>query len=131
MQRLLTADAAVTLIHSILGPPIGRETLCVLLDGDYRPVRCTVLAGESVDGDDVLDIAEYLGCLAVALPIHHVVIASSRPGEPFSHDDIDRWFVLDSILDAAGLSLLEWFVRDSTTMVAVTPLVGEPSSWPG
>ena len=60
MQRLLTADATVTLIDSILGPPISRETLCVLLDHEYRPVRCTVLESGATDGDDVLDVAEYV-----------------------------------------------------------------------
>jgi len=137
MNRILTADHAVTLIDPSALADLGRCTLCVALDDHHRPVRQLCFEASSsdtfvgTDNDDVLDIAELVGRMSSVVLASHVIVVSVRPGEPFCTDDIDRWFVLSSILESADVALLEWFIHDGHTMSAVTPLVGEPSVWPG
>ena len=126
---LRSADCAVNVIEVACHHPIRAETICLLTDDAYLPLSCIVVEGGG-QPDDVFQVAELLCQLSLTLPIAHVVLASCRPGAGFEDGDVDRWHELASTLSGHDVELLEWFIRDETVTVAVTPLADEVPRWP-
>lgn len=129
-QPITTAEHALTHVELVLTDPLGLEHACMLLDAQYRPSTCIIMEGSS-SPDDVRTLLEFITDLAAEMDLAHLMVVSSRPGTGFRPDDINRWFALDHVATESGLSLLEWFVCDEQTRVAVSALAGEPTRWPG
>lgn len=128
-EPMRSADHASEVIALVTSRPLSPETVCLLVDEAYLPVVCVVVDGCG-DPDEVLVVAEYLEELGRSGPAAHAALASCRPGRGFEPADVDRWQVIAARLDEAGIGLLEWFIRDEHTMVAVSPLAGAQPSWP-
>jgi len=128
-KPLRTADGASSIIDMVSRDPLVAETICLLTDDAHLPLQCIIVEGGG-SPDDVFTVAELVQELARGCPIAHVVLVSCRPGHGFEHADLDRWYELSAGFDEAGVELIDWFIRDESMMVAVTPLVGEVSRWP-
>ena len=128
-KPLRSADQATRLIDLAVSRPLAHETICLFVDEGYLPLACIVVEGDQ-QPDDVLGVADLLAQVALDHAALHVILVCCRPGHGFEPGDVQRWFGLDHLLSEAGLDLVEWFVRDEHTMVAVSALAGEPSRWP-
>ncbi|MFM8529545.1 MAG: hypothetical protein ACKOD2_07720 [Ilumatobacteraceae bacterium] len=127
-QPLCSAAAAITIIHLAATKPAQPETLCLLTDALHLPIACIIIAGHGAP-DDVLTAAEMVVETADQHHASHVVLASVRPHRPFEPADINRWFALDHRLADSPVLLLEWFVFDGRSTVAVSATSGEVPRW--
>lgn len=126
---LRSADHASDVIAVVASRPLAAETICLLVDEAYLPVVCVVVDGGG-EPDDVLDVVDLVEELARSGPTARVAIASCRPGRGFEPADLARWQGITAALDDADVELLEWFIRDEDTMVAVSALADAQPSWP-
>ncbi|MEY4372991.1 MAG: hypothetical protein RL219_1760 [Actinomycetota bacterium] len=123
------ADAALDLVSTLLTEPRCHEVLCLLLDDAARVHAVLVFEGQQPPEDIVLT-ADTVLHLTVDARVDAVVLVSVRPGAPFSPADLARWRALNDLFAETHLALLEWFVADEHTMVAVSACVGERARWP-
>ena len=122
-------EQALTHVALVLDQPLAHETAALFVDVLYQPLLCVVVEG-TAHPDDVLGIADLAAVVGEEAEATHVVLVTSRPGGGFEGADVQRWFALDHLTDAAGVELLEWFVCNEQLQVAVSALAGEPSRWP-
>lgn len=127
---LQSPERALATIERLLHQPRTAEVLCLLLDQAYRVCAVLVFDGEQT-ADDVVDAAEAVTHLTHDLAVQAAVLASSRPGHPFTPSDLDRWRHIDALFDGASIELIDWFVMDEHTAVAVCAAAGGAARWPG
>jgi len=127
-QPLCSAAAAIRIIHLAVSQPPQPETICLLTDALHLPIACIVVGGRN-QPDEVLTVAEMTAETAEQHGASHLVLASVRPGRAFEPADVHRWFALDHLLACSPLLLLEWFVLDDRSTVAVSAVCGEESRW--
>ena len=124
-----SSDDAIEVIALALHQPLRPETVVLLLDDSGFGSTITVVAGTH-RADDVLQVVE---CLAEAacssLTIAALVVASVRPDNAVSGDDIDRWLEARSLAESYGVQLTEWFVISSAAIECPRELLGEPERW--
>jgi len=122
-------EQALAHVELLLTKPLGRETAALFVDEHYLPLLCIVVEGVARP-DDVLGIADLAAVVGEQQKATHVFLVTSRPGQGFEVQDVQRWFLLDHLIGSVGVELLEWFVCNEQLQVAVSPLAGEPSRWP-
>ena len=120
--------AAIDVITRAASTPLCAETIALLTDDGSLPIACVVIAGPSRP-DDIIHTVELLAEVAEKNGAVHLVLASCRPGRGFGAADIDRWFAIDLLLVDSPLLLVEWFIHDERSIVAMSAVVGEPSRW--
>ena len=128
---VLTAEQALVHVELVLTEPLGHEHACLFLDSEFRPSTCIVMEGSATDDDDALTLMEFVVDIANECGLRNLIVVTSRPGQGFHPQDINRWFALDHLTTDFSLTLLEWFVCNETTRTAVSALAGEPTRWPG
>lgn len=126
---LRTEEDALDAIARLLDVPRVAEVLCLLLDAAYR-IRAVLVFDGLQPADDVVHIAETVTHLAPSAEVHAVVLASFRPGAPFTLGDVERWHRMSDVFAHTELDLLEWFVLDEHTTVAVGAAAGDAPGWP-
>ena len=126
---LRSAEQALEVASGVVSSPLAAETVCLLVDDAYLPLVCVVVEGGEAP-DDVFPVAEWLHEVGRSTPVAHAVLVSCRPGHGAEADDLERWYELSAELEEGGVELIEWFVTDGLSLVAISPLVGDGSRWP-
>ncbi|MEJ7722032.1 MAG: hypothetical protein WKF58_17095 [Ilumatobacteraceae bacterium] len=92
-DRLLAAADAIAVIRLALHQPLRPETVVVIRDADRRAGTVVVVSG-TFSCDAVVTVCEVLsaavGSDRLAGP-SGLVVASVRPDQPMTPDDLDRW----------------------------------------
>lgn len=127
-RPLCSAAEAIRIVHLAGSQPLQPETICLLTDAHHLPIACIVVAGGGRP-DDVLTVAEMVAETAEHHRASHLVLASIRPRHGFEPADVHRWFALDHLLADSPLLLLEWFVLDGRSTVAVSAVSGDAPRW--
>jgi hypothetical protein len=105
------------------------QILVLLLDADHRGSTCLAV-DDAREADCILRVGSLLAELAGHdIGLVAVVLASVRPARGAELADVDRWEAVDARLDAASVSLLEWFVLGEHSAVGIGELVGAPWRW--
>jgi hypothetical protein len=124
-----SADA-LALIRRVLATPARPETIVVVVDDAHRGLGLVSVSG-TTEPDQVVTVVE---CLAQPAAFDGeaggLIVASVRPGGGVEPGDVDRWFEMSDLSDAAGLELVEWFVV-GRSISCPRDLVGAPPRWPG
>lgn len=129
-QPIVTTEQALRHVELVLTDPLGDEHAYLFLDAEFRPSTCIVMEG-GASVDDALTCMEFVVDVASDSGLRNLIVVTSRPGAGFHPQDINRWFALDHLATGFSLTLLEWFICNETTRVAVSALAGEPTRWPG
>jgi hypothetical protein len=109
--------------------PLEAETITFFLDEASRSNTITIVSG-TTDPDSVISVAE---CMAVAgghsPALCGLVLATVRPTALTLPGDIDRWLEAESITEAHGIELIEWFIVGPAGVECPRELLGEPERW--
>ena len=119
-----SVDAALVHVELALARPLEAETIALFTTDDYLPGTCLIIHG-CHRPDDIVGMAESLAGMAEGATFRRLVLVSSRPGQGFEASDVERWFHLDHFFMESGVDLLEWFVCDEHSRVAVSAVAGE------
>jgi len=134
-DRLLAAADAIAVIRLALHQPLRPETVVVIRDADARAGTIVVVSG-TFSGDAVITVCEVL---SAAVGGDHraepsgLVVASVRPDQPMTSDDLDRWLEAADVTEEAGSELVEWFIvtgdAKSPRFECPRDALGEPPRW--
>lgn len=130
VDTIAGACDALALIHRVLAVPASHETIVIVLDDAHRGLGIVSVSG-TFEPHQVVAVVECIaqpdlfGGEGAAL-----VVASARPCGGIDGDDVDRWFEMCDLADAAGLELVEWFVV-GRSISCPRDLVGAPPRWRG
>jgi len=132
---VVTPEDALAVVALATASPPRHETVAFLLDDAYRGTGLITVVSDTCDPDSVVHIAEVmaeLGALSqgVGKETAHLVIASVRPNGDVQPDDAFRWCSASDIVEAHGITLLEWFVIGRSGVDCPRELLGEPDRWP-
>ena len=124
-----SADA-MRVVSMAIQRPLQAETIAFFLDESNRSDTITIVSG-TTDPDSVVAIAECMGMVGGQVPnLCGLVLASVRPDAPgLLPGDIDRWLDAESVAEAHGIELVEWFVVTPGGTVSPRDLIGEPERW--
>ncbi len=135
-DRLLAAADAIAVIRLALHQPLRPETVVVFRDADALAGTIVVVSG-TFSCDAVITVCEVLS--AAVGGDHHraeasgLVVASVRPDQPMTPDDLDRWLEAADVTEEAGSELVEWFIvtgdAESPRFECPRDALGEPPRW--
>ncbi|MEJ7562267.1 MAG: hypothetical protein WKF45_07055 [Ilumatobacteraceae bacterium] len=134
-DRLLAAADAIAVIRLALHQPLRAETVVVIRDADRRAGTVVVVSG-TFSCDAVVTVCEVLSAAVgndrLAGP-SGLVVASVRPDQPMTPDDLDRWLEASDVTEEAGSELVEWFIvtgdAESPRFECPRDALGEPPRW--
>ena len=130
VDRIDSELVARSVLGLIVADPVRTETVVLLLDHERRGIGVLVVSG-TVPLDSIFDVLDVITSIELD-ELDGVVVASVRLPVPGIDDldecDVDRWLECSSMLEDAGIELVEWFVigRD---VQCPRDLVGEPPRW--
>ncbi len=129
-EPICSSIDALAVVALAIHRPLEAETIAFLLDETGCSSTITIVGG-TTDPDSVLSIAECMALAAGASPsLCGLVLATVRPDAPGAlAGDVDRWIDADSITEAHGIELVEWFVIAPTGVDCPRDLLGEPPRW--
>lgn len=125
-----SAADALRVVSMAIQHPLQAETIAFFLDASNRSDTITIVSG-TTDPDSVVAIAECMGMVGGQAPsLCGLVLATVRPDAPgLVPGDLDRWLDAQSVAEAHGIELVEWFVVTPTTTTCPRELLGEPERW--
>jgi hypothetical protein len=130
VDRIDSDFIARSLLRMVVADPLRTETIVVLLDHERRGIGVLVVTG-TVPFDSIFDVVDVVTDLDLD-ELGSVVLASVRLPAAGVADlderDVDRWLECSSMLDDAGIELLEWFVI-GRGIHCPRDLVGEAPRW--
>ena len=134
-DRVDTPEDALAVVALAAGLPTRHETIAFLLDDAYRGTGLITVVSDTREPDSVVHIAEVMAelgafSLGIGQEAAHLVIASIRPHGDVQPDDAFRWCSASDIVEAHGITLLEWFVIGRSGVDCPRELLGEPERWP-
>lgn len=130
IDPIASADDALVLVRTMLAAPPRSETVVIVLDDAHCGLTIVSVA-DTDQPDDVVGVVECLALPDLAdRGVAALIVATARPGGGVVDDDIDRWFEICDLADAAGLELLEWFVV-GRSISCPRDLIGAPPRWSG
>jgi hypothetical protein len=133
-QPIRSSSDAIAVVSLAIHRPLEFETVAFFLDDQCRSNTITVVTG-TTEPDSVLEVAECLSLAAESSPILcGLVLATVRPNADggltaILPGDIDRWIEADSITEAHGIELVEWFVIGPPGVTCPRDLLGDPERW--
>jgi hypothetical protein len=133
-QPIRSSLDAIAVVSLAISRPLEFETIGFFLDDHNRSDTITVVSG-TTDPDSVLAVAECLSAAASDAPrLCGLVLATIRPDSDNDlpatlPGDIDRWVEADSIAEAHGIELIEWFVVGRAGVDCPRELLGDPERW--
>ena len=134
-QPIRSAFDAIAVVSLAIHRPLEFETIGFFLDNHARSNTITVVTG-TTEPDSVLEVAECLSLAAANSPnLCGLVLATVRPDSTPHRPatlpgDFDRWIEANSITDAHGIELIDWFVVGRSGGVACPrDLLGDPERW--
>lgn len=130
VDRINSAPAALALISAAIARPLAPEVVGIPLDAGRIGHMITVV-GDAHDPDAVVLLAGLMAEAATRQPtdITSLVMATVRPQQGVLASDIDRWFEASALVEACGLTLLEWFIITADGVWLPRELVGESARW--
>jgi hypothetical protein len=133
-QPIRSAFDAIGVVSLAIHRPLEFETIGFFLDDHARSNTITVVTG-TTEPDAVLAVAECLALAAADSPnLCGLVLATVRPDLP-PHvpatlpGDVDRWIEANSITEAQGIELIEWFVVGRSGVACPRDVLGDPERW--
>jgi len=133
-QPIRSAIDAIAVVSLAIHRPLEFETIGFLLDDHARSNTITVVTG-TTEPDSVLAVAECLALAAADSPsLCGLVLATVRPDLPphmpaTMPGDVDRWIEANSITEAHGIELIEWFVVGKSGVACPRDILGDPERW--
>jgi hypothetical protein len=130
VDRIDSELVARSMLGLMVSDPMRTETIVLLLDHERRGIGVLVVSG-TIPLDSIFDVLDVITSIELD-ELGSVVVASVRRPVPGIDDldelDVDRWLECSSMLEDAGIELVEWFVigRD---VQCPRDLVGEPPRW--
>jgi hypothetical protein len=130
IDRIDCELVARSLLGLIIAEPRRSETIVVLLDHERRGIGVLVVSG-TIPFNSIFEVLDVVTAMELD-ELGSVVVATVRvpiPGvDDLDEGDVDRWLECSSMLEDAGIELVEWFVvgRD---VQCPRDLVGEPPRW--
>ena len=100
----------------MVSDPMRTETIVLLLDHERRGIGVMVVSG-TIPLDsifDVLDVITSIDSTNWAVSSSHRSAAGSGVDD-LDERDVDRWLECSSMLEDAGIELVEWFVIGPTS----------------
>jgi hypothetical protein len=130
VDRISGATAALALISSAITRPLAPEVVGVPLDA-LRVGRVVTVVGDAIDPDAVVLLACVMADAASrrSTDISSMFVATVRPDGGLLASDIDRWLEASALVEAHGLTLLEWFVITADGVWLPRELLGESPRW--
>jgi hypothetical protein len=130
IDRIHGPAPALALITAAITLPLAPEVVGIPLDAD-RVGRVVTVVDGSHDPDAVVLLAGLMAEAAMrpSTGITSLVLATVRPHGGIMATDIDRWFEASALVEARGLTLLEWFVITDEGVWLPRELVGESARW--
>jgi len=126
----IDAELARSLLGLIMAEPRRSETIALLLDHERRGMGALVVSG-TIPFDSIFEVIDVITSMQLD-ELGGVVVASVRVPVPGVDDldgrDVDRWLECSSMLDDAGIELIEWFIVGGAVHCP-RDLVGEPPRW--
>ena len=122
------------LLDAIVSTPLRHETIVLFLDQQRRGISILAVGG-TIPFDSLFDVLDVVIDVGIEIEeLGAVVVFTVRPpaaGVPDLDElDVDRWLEASSMLDAAGIELLEWFVVGGL-VTSPRDVLGEPPRWSG
>src|SRR3954452_25233108 len=133
-QPIRSSLDAIAVLSLATARPLEFETIGFFLDDQSRSNTITVITG-TTEPDSVLAVAECLALAAADSPtLCGLVLATIRPDSDNDlpatlQGDIDRWIEANSITEAHGIELIEWFVVGRAGVDCPRDLLGDPERW--
>jgi hypothetical protein len=130
VERIHGPGPALALISAAIKRPLAPEVIGVPLD-EHRVSRVVTVVGDAEDPDAMVLLAGLMARAVSGRPtaITSLVMATVRPHAGVLATDIDRWFEASALVEACGLTLLEWFVITDDGVWLPRELVGETARW--
>jgi len=123
-------ELARSMLALVMTEPQQCETIVLLLDHERRGLGVLVVSG-TVAFDSIFDVLDAITSRELDR-LGSVVVASIRVPENGRDDlderDVDRWLECSSMLEDAGIELVEWFVV-GRSVHCPRDLMGEPPRW--
>ena len=130
VDRIDSELIARSMLALVVADPLRTETIVLLLDHERRGIGVLAVTG-TIPLDSIFDVLDVVTALDLD-EIGSVIVATVRlpvPGvDDLDERDVDRWLECSSMLDDAGIELLEWFVIGRRTQCP-RDLVGEAPRW--
>jgi hypothetical protein len=127
-------SVARCLLDALVSTPLRHETIVLFLDQQRRGISILAVSG-TIPFDSLFDVLDVVIDVGIEIEeLGAVVVFTVRPpaaGVPDLDElDVDRWLEASSMLDDAGIELLEWFVVGAL-VTSPRDVLGEPPRWSG
>ena len=130
LDPVRSVDDALAIFDLQITRPLRAETLVMFLDGNSCGSIIVTVTGTD-DPFQIVEVAEAMAMTGSGSPdVAALVLASIRPGGGPCPGDDDLWLEVAEVVEASGLTLIDWFVVGRHGTFSPRELMGVPTRWP-